>query len=215
MPARTFQPRLSSEQATRKDVERYKKHFPRECILVNRLDTTETGTFRRYLISSETEIPDTGVPVGFAVEGTQVLLLDENGRDVGFDQVGEIAVKSRFLPTGYWRKPELTREKFLPDPAGGQERLYLTGDLGRMGPDGRLWYLGRSDFQVKIRAGESRSERSRRRSSTIPPSRGPRWSTGTTRVAHGVSWRTSCPATHQGRPARRCAGFCGRDFRTT
>ena len=46
---------------------------------------------------------------------------------------------------------DLTRAKYLPDPNGGEERIYLTGDLGRMLPDGFLIYLGRKDSQVKIR----------------------------------------------------------------
>ena len=53
--------------------------------------------------------------------------------------------------SGYWRKPELTQAKFLPDLARGDKRTYLTGDLGRMLPDGLLFHLGRRDFQLKVR----------------------------------------------------------------
>jgi acyl carrier protein len=67
------------------------------------------------------------------------------------DAVGEIAVRSRYLSPGYWRQPDLTQATFRPDPTGGPERLYLTGDLGRRLPDGCLVHLGRKDFQVKIR----------------------------------------------------------------
>ena len=45
-------------------------------------------------------------------------------------EVGEIAVTSRYISPGYWRDPERTRESFLPDPGGGDARIYLTGDLG-------------------------------------------------------------------------------------
>jgi hypothetical protein len=55
------------------------------------------------------------------------------------------------LSLGYWRRPDLTRAKFVPDPVGGPERLYLTGDLGRWAPDGALMLLGRKDFQAKVR----------------------------------------------------------------
>jgi len=91
------------------------------------------------------------VPVGYAVEDKEVILLDEGGCEVGVGQVGEIAVKSRYLAAGYWREPELTKARFLLDPNGGDQRIYLTGDLGRMEPDGCLFHLGRRDFQVKIR----------------------------------------------------------------
>ena len=67
------------------------------------------------------------------------------------DDIGEIAIRSRYLSPGYWRRPDLTAAAFRPDPAGGPERIYRTGDLGRRLPDGCLVHLGRKDFQVKIR----------------------------------------------------------------
>jgi len=70
---------------------------------------------------------------------------------VGSGDIGEIAVKSCYLSPGYWRRPDLTELAFLPDPEGGSERIYRTGDLGRMLPDGLLQHLGRKDFQVKVR----------------------------------------------------------------
>ncbi len=55
-----------------------------------------------------------------------------------------------YLAPGYWERPELTRAKFLPDPDGGDARIYRTGDLGRISPGGCIEYLGRKDLQVKI-----------------------------------------------------------------
>jgi non-ribosomal peptide synthetase component F len=81
----------------------------------------------------------------------KVLLLREDGSAAGAGETSEIAVHSAFLAQGYWRRPELTEEKFRPDPGGGAERIYLTGDIGRRGADGILQHLGRKDFQVKIR----------------------------------------------------------------
>jgi len=52
---------------------------------------------------------------------------------------------------GYWRKPELSAATLSPDPAGGPARVYRTGHLGHMLPDGCLKYRGREDFQVKVR----------------------------------------------------------------
>src|SRR5207249_4371061 len=78
-------------------------------------------------------------------------LLDDAGEEVEPGDTGEIAVRSRYLAPGYWRKPELTRAVFLPDPTGGSARIYRTGDLGRMLPDGCLVHLGRKDLQVKSR----------------------------------------------------------------
>ena len=80
-----------------------------------------------------------------------MLLLDDAGKPVGVNEIGQIAVRSAYLAAGYWRQPELTRQAFLPDPDGGERRLYLTGDLGVMEPDGCLIHAGRKDFQVKVR----------------------------------------------------------------
>jgi len=142
---------LEGEAVTKRDVDLCKQHFSPDCILVNRLAATETGSIRWYFVDNGTQIEATAVPAGYAVEDKEVLLLDEAGQEIGFNQVGQIAVKSGFLALGYWRKPDLTRAAFLPDTAGGNARIYLTGDLGRMQPDGCLEYLGRKDSQVKIR----------------------------------------------------------------
>ena len=89
--------------------------------------------------------------MGYPVADKEVLLLDEERRRVGPGEPGEIVVRSKYLAVGYWRQPELTRAVFLPDPDGGEERLYFTGDIGVMRSDGCLTHLGRKDFQVKIR----------------------------------------------------------------
>jgi amino acid adenylation domain-containing protein len=142
---------LGSEPLYRRVVELYKRHFAPDCILVNSLGTTEMKNFRKLFMDKSTEISGDLVPVGHEVEEAEVLLLDERGRSVGPGEVGEIAVRSRYMSPGYWRDPELTKAKFLPDPGGGPERIYRTGDLGRMVDGDCLVLLGRKDFQVKVR----------------------------------------------------------------
>jgi amino acid adenylation domain-containing protein len=143
--------RLTGEAVYRTDVETYRKHFPESCILVNRLSSTEVPTFRQYFIDHSITITDHIVPVGYAVEGNDVFLLRDDSEEASSNEVGEIAVKSRHLSPGYWRNPGLTQAKFSPVPAEEEKRIFKTGDLGRMSPDGCLVYLGRKDFQVKIR----------------------------------------------------------------
>jgi acyl carrier protein len=136
----------------KQDVDLYKKHFSRDCIFANSLGLTETaGTIRHNLIDHDTKVTSDTVPVGYAVEEMEVLLLDDDGHDVGVDEIGEIAVRSRYLSPGYWGNAELTQAKFIVGSDGGDNRLYLTGDLGRMLADGSLVHLGRKDFQVKVR----------------------------------------------------------------
>ncbi len=143
--------RLGGERMYRSDVELYMKHFASDCIMRHGLGSSEVKIYRWYLIDMETEIADNIVPVGYAVDDTEVLLLDDDDNDVGFNQVGEIVVRSRYMSPGYWRSPEATSEKFLADPNGGGERIYHTGDLGLLLPDGCLMHKGRKDLQVKIR----------------------------------------------------------------
>jgi acyl carrier protein len=90
------------------------------------------------------------VPIGYPIQDIEIRLLDDAGRPVGFDEVGEIAILSSYLSPGYWNDPELTDEKFR-DEADGARRMFLSGDLGLMRPDGCLLHKGRKDSQVNIR----------------------------------------------------------------
>ncbi len=142
--------KLGADQVTQTDVELFKTRFP-NCLLKIFLGSTETGSLCHYAIDKETDLTSNIVPVGYPVEGIEILLLDDNGKEVGNDRIGEIVVRSRYLALGYWRRPDLTGGKFLADPEGGDRRIYLTGDLGRRRSDGRLEYLGRMDSRVEIR----------------------------------------------------------------
>ncbi|MGQ0635971.1 MAG: amino acid adenylation domain-containing protein [Planctomycetaceae bacterium] len=142
---------LTGETLYRSDVELFRAHFPSDCVLVNELGCTETKTYVQYVIDRGTTITGEIVPVGYALEGKGVEVLDGDGNDAGIEQVGEIAVRSRHLSPGYWRRPELTSARFRPDPDASHERIYLTGDLGYRLPGGCLVHVGRKDWQLKIR----------------------------------------------------------------
>jgi amino acid adenylation domain-containing protein len=114
------------------------------------LALSETGAVTSWLLRPDQAFTEVQVPLGYATGEKQVLILAEDGQRLGPGEAGEIAIQSRRLAPGYWRNPELTRQRFLPDPAGGG-RIYLTGDLGTLADDGCLYHLGRKDFQVKIR----------------------------------------------------------------
>jgi amino acid adenylation domain-containing protein len=143
--------KLVGEAVSRRDLEAYRRYFPPTSLLVNRLGSTETGSICWYFMNSETRIQDNRVPIGHSVTDNEVLILDEVGAQVRSGEVGEIVVRSQYLSPGYWRRPDLTRAAFLPDPEGGDTRLFRTGDLGYRLPDGRLVHVGRKDFQVKVR----------------------------------------------------------------
>jgi len=143
--------RTASEAVYKTDIDVYKKYFSPNCIFLTGLSSSEAGQLSTYLIDHKTEIGGNEVPVGYPVADKEILLLDDEGKQVGFDDVGEIVVRSRFLSPGYWRKPDLTEAKFRLDPHNPEKRLYYTGDLGLMLPDGCLMHKGRKDFRVKVR----------------------------------------------------------------
>ncbi|HXO21285.1 MAG TPA: amino acid adenylation domain-containing protein, partial [Thermoanaerobaculia bacterium] len=109
--------------------------------------------------SCERDSPGAVVPIGRPIANTRIHLLDRLGQGSGALPIGvpgELAIGGVQLARGYLRRPELTAERFVPDPfaaARGEAgaRLYRTGDLARHLPDGTIDFLGRLDHQVKIR----------------------------------------------------------------
>jgi amino acid adenylation domain-containing protein len=143
--------KLGGEPVYKSDVEMYQKHFSPDCILCSGLGSTETGTTAtEYFVDKNSQVIGSTLPIGYAAAEMEILLLDDKRMKVESDNVGEIAVKSHYLFSEYWRRPDLTEAAFLPGPKE-EERVYLTGDLGRMRADGCLEHAGRKDFQMKVR----------------------------------------------------------------
>jgi amino acid adenylation domain-containing protein len=94
-----------------------------------------------------------GITIGRPIANTGVYILDKAMRLMPVGGYGDLYISGAGLSTGYYRREELTGEKFVPNPyaRAGHETLYKTGDLARWRPDGRLEFAGRQDYQVKIR----------------------------------------------------------------
>src|SRR6185312_10122800 len=113
-------------------------------------ETTIWSCARRIAAAGGTQLIE---PVGGAIANTQIHVLDESLRPVPVGVAGEIHIGGAGVARGYLGRPELTAERFLPDPFSAQPRarIYKTGDLARWRQDGALDFLGRTDHQVKIR----------------------------------------------------------------
>jgi acyl carrier protein len=91
------------------------------------------------------------VPIGKPLANTVVQILDETLHPVPAGESGELFIGGEGVARGYWKRPELTAERFLNNLVPGLGRLYKTGDIVRTTREGDLEFLGRSDFQVKLR----------------------------------------------------------------
>ena len=90
------------------------------------------------------------VPIGVPCSGEELLVLDEELRELPDGEIGQIFIAGVGVSPGYWRDEDKSRASFVPDPRGGG-RIYATGDLGWIGENGLLHYVGRSDSQIKHR----------------------------------------------------------------
>jgi amino acid adenylation domain-containing protein len=143
--------RFGSEPLHRRDVERLRRHFPPDCLLVAAYGASEATGITEYRITAGSALPAGLIPAGYPLEGVDIRIVDQHGHDCVAGEPGEVVIGSRYLSEGYWRRPDLTHAAFAADPTDSERRTYRTGDIGRRRPDGCLEILGRKDHQVKIR----------------------------------------------------------------
>jgi amino acid adenylation domain-containing protein len=126
-----------------------------EVRLVNTYGPTEATIVSTYreLASPEPVALDTEVPIGRAIPGARTYVLDRRLEPVLAGVNGELMIGGVGLARGYLERPDLTAERFIPDPYSGVPgaRLYRSGDLARFRPDGDLLFAGRADRQLKLR----------------------------------------------------------------
>lgn len=124
--------------------------LPEEATLVHRYAASETGLVSQAFFRSPGIVREEGaLPAGFSPKGKRTVVLSEDGIPLPVGEVGEIGVVSRHGALGYWKRPDLDEERIRELPSG--EKMFLTGDLGRIREDGQLELLGRMDGQLKIR----------------------------------------------------------------
>src|SRR5947209_16548889 len=124
--------------------------------LINMYGTSETTMAKFAYIIQEEDQFRSSIPAGKPIKGAKGLVLDDEGRVCPPGLVGEIYIRTSYRSLGYYQRPELTREVFVPNPFGkGKDPLdvvHKTGDLGRVLEDGNFEVVGRRDNQIKIRS---------------------------------------------------------------
>ncbi|MYM28004.1 amino acid adenylation domain-containing protein [Duganella sp. CY15W] len=146
---------LVGDVLTRRDVQRLQQLAPKVRI-INYYGSTETQRAVSYYdvgLESPAESLREIIPLGRGVRDVQLLVLNAAGQQAGVGEHGEVYLRSPHLAAGYRGDPELTAQRFLPNPfsQAASDRMYRTGDLGRYLPNGMVECMGRVDTQVKLR----------------------------------------------------------------
>ena len=126
------------------------QHSDTQAKVVNSYGPTECTDVVSYHIVEQMPREQAAIPIGKPIVNTQLYIINDDCHPVPHGVIGEIAVAGAGVGLGYLNKPELTQAVFVENPFGAG-LLYKTGDLGRFLPDGAIEYVGRKDFQVKLR----------------------------------------------------------------
>lgn len=142
----------SGEELSLELCERFRRSAP-QTVLLNLYGSSEVAADATCYDTRRLQPHASKVPIGTPIEGARVYILNQNLGPVGVGETGEIYVGGVCLARGYLGHPELTAERFVPDPSDTSvgARLYKTGDLGRRLSNDDIEFLGRADNQVKIR----------------------------------------------------------------
>ncbi|XXY13502.1 amino acid adenylation domain-containing protein [Sorangium sp. So ce216] len=124
-----------------------------ECRIYNQYGPTEAtvGVLMYRLEPEDVALAFSVAPLGRRLADAEIHVLDDHMQPVPIGVPGEVYVGGPSLARGYWESEELTRQRFVPHPQNPLERLYKTGDIGRLHPGGHLEYVGRADTQIKVR----------------------------------------------------------------
>ena len=132
-------------------VEKFRVAFP-EATLLNLYGSSEVAGDATFHVVEGSKPARGIVPIGRPISNTQVYVLDANREPVPVGIPGTLHVGGDCLAQGYWLRPDLTSERFIPNPFGAKlGRLFDTGDRAKWLADGNLEFLGRLDTQIKIR----------------------------------------------------------------
>jgi amino acid adenylation domain-containing protein len=123
------------------------------CRLINQYGPTETHVVTRHVLPRRPDAWPRLPPIGTPIDNVRLHLLDQEGGPVSPGEVGELCIGGLALARGYWKRPDLTDERFVAEPGAAGDlgvRMYRTGDLCVLNANGEVEFVGRNDEQVKI-----------------------------------------------------------------
>ena len=142
---------LGGESMVPDDIELHRRHFRADCLFINHLAATEASVIAQYAIAVNATYAGAMLPVGKAAPGMKIRIVRPDGSDAAVGENGDILLSSPYLSPGYWQRPDLDAMAFGIDPEDPDRRTYRSGDIGHLGEDGLLYFLGRKDHRVKVR----------------------------------------------------------------
>ncbi len=151
MPASVRLVIIGGERAAPEMLARWRQKYGLEVTLINGYGPTETTIASTYYTIPPGRDWSGEVSIGRPFANTTTYIVDKTMQPVPIGVPGELYIGGVGVTRGYLNRPDLTAERFLPDPFRPEGRMYKTGDLCRYLPDGNIEFLGRADFQVKVR----------------------------------------------------------------
>lgn len=143
---------LGGEGMFAEDYERGRRLTEPDCRFLHQLATTELSLIAQYLPARDVVLaPGSAIPAGIPIDGVRIEIRREDGTSATQGETGAIVVFSRFVSPGYWKRPDLDAETFIPDPLDTAGRGYRMSDLGYLDEDGVLHVVGRTGTRVKVR----------------------------------------------------------------
>ena len=142
--------RMGGEAITCNEWQSFRNHFQNNSGLYVGLGSTEAFNYFQTVYPHDEEITENVLPVGEPVPGMASVLINEDGKQCGINETGEIVLWSKYIFSGYQGQPDITQKTLFKSLVSEKYRLFRTGDLARCDQNGRFFHVGRNDHQFKI-----------------------------------------------------------------
>ncbi|MEA3476947.1 MAG: non-ribosomal peptide synthetase [Bacteroidota bacterium] len=141
----------AGETLYRSDVEKIRDILKKDALIINIYASSETYVTRAYIIHHDTLLKGNIVPIGYPFKDMEFMILDEQGKSVEKDSIGEFYIRSPYIMKGYWKRPELNASVIETDPDDDQMTIFKSSDIGYYRDEDCIVCVGRKDAVIKLR----------------------------------------------------------------